>query len=182
MIDSVSVSRREAALEEWMLLFILFSIAGWMWEVLLTACTTGQWVNRGMLRGPWLPVYGTGGVFMLAILGRLRQRWLALPLGALAGGTVEYGTALALELRFQQRWWDYSGQPGSLNGRICFVSLAGFALAGWVLAGFAPRLTRWVRRLKGRTVVCRSACLLLTLDWAWSLLRPNVGAGISCQL
>ena len=45
-----SVSRREAVLEDWLLLFYLFSVAGWVWEVLLTALATGQWVNRGIDR------------------------------------------------------------------------------------------------------------------------------------
>lgn len=180
----ISISRREAALEEWLLLFLFFSAAGWIWEVLLTACATGMWVNRGMLHGPWLPVYGVGGVLITAALGRLRRQWLVLPLGALAGGAVEYGTSLALEFRFRQRWWDYTGQPGSLSSRVCLASLAGFALAGWAAVKLTPALIRRIRRLEGggRTVLCRGLCLLYALDWSWSLLRPNMGAGISCPL
>ena len=98
-----SVSRREAVLEDWLLLFYLFSVAGWVWEVLLTALATGQWVNRGMLRGPWLPVYGAGGMLMAALLRSRRNRWTVPFLAALAGGGVEYATALALELRFRQQ-------------------------------------------------------------------------------
>ncbi len=178
---SVSISRREAALEEWLLLFLFLSAAGWVWEVLLTACTTGVWVNRGLLRGPWLPVYGVGGVLMAAALGRLRRKWPAPLLGALTGGAVEYGTSLALELRFRQRWWDYAGLPGSLDGRVCLASLAGFALAGWAAAALTPALTARIRCLEGRerTILCRGLCLLFALDWSWALLRPNTGAGIS---
>lgn len=182
MVDPVS--RREAALEEWLLLFFLFSAAGWVWEVLLTACTTGQWVNRGMLHGPWLPVYGAGGVLLAALLERFRLRWTAPALGALAGGAVEYGTALALELRFRRRWWDYTGQPGSIHGRVCLASLLGFALAGAGLVWLTPRLRGWAEDLDGgvRRIVCRSVSLLFALDWSLSLLLPNTGAGITCPL
>ena len=73
------VSPREETLEDWLLLFFLFSAAGWAWEVLLTACTTGQWVNRGMLHGPWLPVYGVGGVLLAAVLGQIGGKGMARP-------------------------------------------------------------------------------------------------------
>ena len=133
-----SVSRREAAAEEWLLLFFLFSAAGWVWETLFSVLTTGQWVNRGMLHGPWLPVYGFGGAVIAAVLERLDRRWAAPLAGAVLGGGVEYGTALLLEWRFQRRWWDYAGWTGNLQGRVCLASLAGFALAGWVLYGLTP--------------------------------------------
>lgn len=181
MFRSATAQGRETALEPRLLLFFLFSAAGWAWEVLLTALTTGRWVNRGMLHGPWLPVYGWGGVLLAAALGRLREKRAAPLLGVLVGGGVEYGTALLLEVRFRQRWWDYSGQWGNLGGRVCLASLAGFALAGWVLARLAPRLEGWLARLPGgpRRVLCRGVSLLFALDWAASLLRPNTGAGVS---
>lgn len=174
----------EEALEEWLLLFFLFSAAGWIWEVFLTAAFSGQWVNRGMLHGPWLPVYGVGGVGMAAAVRRLRHGWAAPVAGAAVGGLVEYGTALALELRFRQRWWDYTGQIGNLGGRICLASLLGFALAGWVLGGLLPRLERRIKEISRgvRTAVCRSVSLIFALDWAGSLLLPNAGAGISYPL
>ena len=63
---------RQRALERQLLLFFLFSAAGWVWEVALGVVTTGQVINRGFLRGPWLPVYGVGGVLLLGLLKDLR--------------------------------------------------------------------------------------------------------------
>ena len=47
---------RQRALERQLLLFFLFCAAGWVWEVALGVVTTGQVINRGFLRGPWLQV------------------------------------------------------------------------------------------------------------------------------
>ncbi len=176
-----SVSRREAAAEEWLLLFFLFSAAGWVWETLFSVLTTGRWVNRGMLHGPWLPVYGFGGAVIAAVLERLDRRWAAPLAGAVLGGGVEYGTALLLEWRFQRRWWDYAGWTGNLQGRVCLASLAGFALAGWVLYGLTPAVRRALARMPPpvRTALCRGISLAFALDWSWSLLRPNMGPGIT---
>ena len=125
-----AAARRTAALEDWLLLFFTCSSAGWLWEVLLTAAATGRWVNRGLLHGPWLPVYGAGGVLLAAALGRFRRDpAAALALGALLGGGVEYATALILEQWYHRRWWDYTGWTGSIQGRVCLASLTGFALA-----------------------------------------------------
>lgn len=177
--------RRDAALEEWLLCFYLFSAAGWLWEVLLTALTTGRWVNRGLLHGPWLPVYGIGGVLLAVLLRRMR-RAPAVPLflGGLLGGLVEYGTAMVLEAWYHRRWWDYTGWPGSMQGRVCLASVAAFAIAGWLVSRLEPPLTRGLAGLPGhaRTLLCRTTSLLFTLDWVLSLLYPNTGTGITIPL
>ena len=100
------------------------------------------------------------------------------------GGMIEYVAALALEWRFRQRWWDYSGLPGSLQGRVCLMSVAGFALAGYGLVWAVPVLRGWLSRMRPdvRTALCLWISLLYALDWALALVSPNAGAGISCPL
>jgi len=180
-----SAVRRTACLEEWLLRFYLFSAAGWLWEVLLTGCTTGTWVNRGLLHGPWLPIYGVGGVLFAALLGRpCRNPVIPFLLGAFLGGTVEYAAALLLEYFYRRRWWDYTGWAGSIRGRGCLASLAGFALAGWTASRLEPHLAGWLARLpdRVRTRISHAVSLLFALDWALSLLHPNTGIGITSPL
>ena len=50
------------------LFFFTFSFAGWLWEVLLHVFTDHAVVNRGVLYGPWLPIYGFGGVLIVLLL------------------------------------------------------------------------------------------------------------------
>lgn len=49
--------------------FIGLTVAGcgWLWEVLLFLIKEKQFVNRGFLYGPWLPVYGAGAVLLSAL-------------------------------------------------------------------------------------------------------------------
>src|SRR5699024_6176991 len=49
------------------LMFFIFSFIGWLWEVSLHLITDGEFVNRGVLQGPWLPIYGTGGMLILIL-------------------------------------------------------------------------------------------------------------------
>ena len=177
----MSMKKEPSALELPLLLFFLLSAAGWLWEVLFVRLSTGQTVNRGFFHGPWLPVYGAGGLLILLLLSHLRGARL-MALSALLGGGVEYSASLLLEGLFHTRWWDYSAWPLDLNGRICLGSLAAFAGAGWVLVrllgpALAQELSRLPRPL--RTGACRVLCALFVLDAALSLVHPNTGAGIS---
>lgn len=177
-----SAASRTAALETWLLRFYLFAAAGWLWEVLLTACVSGNWVNRGLLHGPWLPVYGIGGVLLAALLGGNRGHSLFLLFGgALVCGGIEYGTSLVLEHVYHRRWWDYTGSLGSIQGRVCLAGLAGFGIAGWLVSWMEPPLGRLFEKLSPgvRTVFCRAASLCFALDWSLSLLYPNTGVGIT---
>lgn len=176
-----AAARREDPLETPALLFFLLAGAGWLWEVLFVWLSTGQAVNRGLLHGPWLPVYGVGGLVLLCLPAE--RLGGALPAAcALVGGGVEYAASLLLERLFDQRWWDYSGWLGSLDGRVCLASAAAFGLAGWVLVRWAgPWLRQRLERLprRWRRVCCRGLCVLFAADLTASLLWPNSGAGIS---
>ena len=67
-----AAERRRDPLETPLLLFFILSGAGWLWEVVFVGLSTGTLVNRGFLHGPWLPVYGVGGLlFLLLGLHRL---------------------------------------------------------------------------------------------------------------
>lgn len=168
-------------LEPPLLLFFLFSVAGWIWEVLFVALSTGQVVNRGFLRGPWLPVYGTGGLLIFQLL-RGGRGWGLFFRSALLGGVVEFAASILLEAVFHARWWDYSGWLWNVDGRVCLGSTAAFGIAGWGLVRFlGPALERSVECLPSqvRGAVCRTLCALFALDMAIALVMPHVGAGIS---
>lgn len=177
----MSMKKEPSTVEQPLLLFFLLSAAGWLWEVLFVRLSTGETVNRGFLHGPWLPVYGTGGVLILFLLSRLRGAPLIF-LSALVGGSVEFAASLLLEALFRTRWWDYSSWPFDLDGRVCLGSAAAFGLAGWFLVrllgpGLVQLLGILPSRLRERS--CQVFCVLFVLDAAVSFAVPNTGAGIS---
>ena len=174
---------RHYSLGSLIVMFFLFSFIGYSWEVLLHLLRSGTFVNRGTLRGPWLPIYGSGGVLILLVLNRLRTKPVA-EFFSIIGlcGAVEYFTSFYLELRYGMTWWNYSGYFLNLNGRICAEGLLVFALGGMaVVYLIAPRVDNRIRRLPHR--VTRDVCLVLLVlfvsDCIYSSGRPNTGAGIS---
>ncbi len=166
------------------LLYFIFCIVGWTWEVSQHVVAAGNFVNRGVLHGPWLPIYGTGGILILVVLNRLRKSPLAEFLAAIVlCGTVEYFTALVLEVTHDgNKWWDYSGYFLNLNGRICAEGLLVFGIMGMVIVYvLAPLLDNFLRRIPGRIAlpICVILLGIFGVDQVYSAKHPNMGRGIT---
>ena len=166
------------------LLFFAFSFVGWLWEVMLHVVSDGVFVNRGVLHGPWLPIYGAGSILILLVLNRLRGKPVAEFFAAIVlCGVVEYATSWLLEVTQNgMKWWDYSGYFLNLNGRICAEGLLAFGLGGMaVVYAAAPLLDNLIRRLPRRVLLPAALCLSLVFctDALYSARRPNTGAGVT---
>lgn len=166
------------------MMFFIMSFAGWVWEVSLHFLTKGCFVNRGVLHGPWLPIYGAGSVLILLLLNRLRRKPVAEFIAAVAlCGFIEYYTSYFLEIiTHGKRWWDYHGYFLNLNGRICAEGLLTFGIGGVVMVYvLAPFLDNLIRRLPMRRLIALCVLLLVLFgaDQMWSVRHPNEGKGIS---
>lgn len=164
------------------MLFFAFCGIGWGWEVLLDLLQKGQLVNRGVLYGPWLPIYGVAGILLLLLI----KPWLDKPPLALfvtfvATGILEYSASWLIEAVTGRRWWDYSGYFMSIDGRVCFTALLFFCLAG--MAGvywLAPRLDDWLaqRSVTAKRVLAAGLLLAFLADLVFAYLHPNLSAVI----
>lgn len=165
------------------LMFFLFAFLGWCWEVMLYLVTSATFVNRGVMHGPWLPIYGTGGVLVLMVLYKLRDKpWLEFAATVVVCGIVEYFTAYYLETVYNRRWWDYAGYFLNLHGRICAEGLLVFGLGGMAVVYFvAPMFDNLLHRFKRRTLIALCAVLiaLFSVDQVYSHFYPNEGDGIT---
>ena len=165
------------------LMFFTFSFAGWLWEVGLHLVVDGMFFNRGFMTGPWLPIYGTGGVLILVLLKRWRSRpLLSFGLILLLCGTVEYFAGFFLETLFGVRWWNYSGMLFQIQGRVCLEGLLLFGAGGlFIIYIAAPVLNGRFQRLSElqKNVLCGALLLIFLLDLACSFLSPNMGFGIT---
>ena len=75
------------------------------------------------MRGPFLPLYGTGAIMMLLVSMPYQDNMFLVFLVGCVGATVlEYVTGVAMEALFKVRYWDYSGQKFQFQGHICLSS------------------------------------------------------------
>ena len=182
-MDTINYMRRYSI---WSLiaLFFLFAIIGWIWEVVLHIILDGEFVNRGVLQGPWLPIYGYGGILILTVLNKFRAKPLRQFIATIVlCGTIEYFTSVYLEIVYDgQRWWDYSGYFLNLHGRICAEGLLVFGLGGIAIVYIvAPLLDNIIKKIdhKKLVTICCILVILFITDNIYSRKTPNTGKGIT---
>ena len=166
------------------LMFFLFSGGGWLWEVALHLVQTGEFANRGFLHGPWLPIYGSGGVLILLFLYRIRKKPMTeFILIIVLCGILEYLTSWILEITHDgAKWWDYTGYYLNLNGRICAEGLLVFGVAGMAfIYVLAPVIDNFIEQLKMKSLipVCAVLVVIFGIDVVYSAISPNAGAGVT---
>ena len=133
--------------ETWFLWLMIYSIIGWVYES--TICSIGQrkLINRGFLNGPYCPIYGTGAVLVLLVLGRIQNPVLLFFAGAALTCSLEYLTSWLMEKLFHARWWDYSKRKFNIGGRVCLIGAIVFGAFSVVLILV---LHAWVKSLTDR--------------------------------
>lgn len=118
------------------LIFIFYSIIGFIWETIFCTIYSKQWQSRGMLFGPWCPIYGVGGLLLTFFVSKMefsQYEPLKIFLICMIGSAMlEYSTSYVCERLFHAVWWDYSDWPFNINGRICLYASVGFGLAGLI--------------------------------------------------
>ena len=163
------------------LFFIIFSVIGWFWEVALHYMSYGVFVNRGTLLGPWIPIYGFGGVFVLILCSRFRKNPVAEFFAAMiVSGILEYLGAWMLETKFHERWWSYDGYFLNIQGRVCAEGLLAFGiLCTLVVYLVAPILDFLIMKIKQRVliIICIVLAVLFGIDFGHSMVHPNRAEG-----
>ncbi len=165
-------------------MFFVVSFIGWIWEVILHLIEDGRFVNRGVLHGPWLPIYGAGGILILLLLFKFRKNpVLEFITAIILCGIVEYFTSWYLEIVHNgKKWWDYTGYFLNLNGRICAEGLLVFGLGGIAFVYIvAPMLDNILRKISMAILVpiCVALIIIFMVDKIYSNDNPNEGKGIT---
>ena len=111
------------SLAQWLLFFYIYCLIGWCFESTVVSVGQRKWVNRGFMRGPVLPIYGSGAMVILISTLPIRENFVLTYLcGALAATLLEYVTGVCMEALFQVRYWDYSQKKFNFQGHICLSS------------------------------------------------------------
>jgi uncharacterized membrane protein len=174
-----------ASWQRYFFYFLFAAFMGFIYENLLDNLWYHHpWQWQGPLHGPWLVIYGLGGVALLALLQRFVGRRvrvgplnitpvLTLLLILVIVSAIEYAGHFLLDTFFDFRPWDYTDKPFNLNGRICLEDSLRFAVLGMLeLYLFMPLIDRTLSRLGRRQSVILFAVLigLFALDVVVSLI------------
>ena len=109
--------------DQWLFFFFIYCFFGWIWESSFVSIRTKKLTNRGFMRGPFIPIYGSGCVLMLAV----------------GAPVMEFITGDMMLRIFRVRYWDYTGRFLNIKGHVC--------LAASILWGFFTLLMNYVGKI-----------------------------------
>lgn len=108
---------------QWLFFFYFYCFCGWCFESAYVSLKSRKLVNRGFMRGPFLPLYGSGAIMMLIVSMPFQDNvFLTYIAGVIGATALEYVTGVTMEALFKVRYWDYSNQPFNFQGHICLGS------------------------------------------------------------
>lgn len=139
--------------------FLIFSIAGIIIETLYCYATTGVIESRkGLLWGPFCPVYGISAAILILCLNRYKDKNILVLFiyGFIAGSIAEYILSFLLESVYGMRFWDYTYTNAHINGRVCLqYSFYWGILSVLLIKWMKPMLDRWIDKMpvKARKII-----------------------------
>ena len=125
---------------QWLFFFYFYCFFGWVFESTYVSLRKKQFVNRGFMRGPFLPIYGSGGIMMLVVSMPFQDNlFLTYIAGCIGATALEFVTGMTMEALFKVRYWDYSDQKFNYKGHICLSSTLVWGLLTILMTGFLHR-------------------------------------------
>lgn len=133
-------------IKNYFIFFILYSVLGWIYEVFLETVVYGWgFNNRGVLFGPYCPIYGFGALLFIACLSRLMRMkkgkifnyikpFIIFVLSMALATALELMTSYLLEF-FVGAWpWQtYLNYKINFQGRIALSPSIRFGLGGLLI-------------------------------------------------
>lgn len=118
----------------WLVYFYFYCIFGWIFESLNVSIRQRKWVNRGFMKGPWLPLYGSGALVILLSTIPFKAYPVAVYFAAAVSATIlEYITGVGMLALFKVRYWDYRYRKIQFQGHICLVSTVVWGFLGLLM-------------------------------------------------
>lgn len=147
-------------------LIFIYSFLGWCLEILFASISKRQFMNRGLLNGPFCPLYGCIMVFVLIFFGGLKNNPFFLFIACTATvGIMEFGAGAIMEKIFKRKWWDYSRYKYNVGGYVSLPFTLIWGAAAVVAVLFIQPLfiylIRWIPSLIGHIILIVSGVIVL---------------------
>lgn len=144
-------------IQKYFICFMMYAALGWCYEVVLeTFIYKWGFSNRGVLFGPYCPVYGVGALTFLLCLNKLMQKkdikWLNIikPIlifigCALIATAIELAASYILELATGAwPWQTYADYEYNFQARIALSTSLRFGLGGTIFLYLVQPFFNWI--------------------------------------
>lgn len=151
------------------LIFLIGGLVGWIYEEIFYRIAEGVFQNRGVLYGPWIPIYGIGALGIYVAKPLKKNPLLLFGVCVIVTGIVEYIIGFIGIHFFDMRLWDYRGMFLNIGGVVCFRSVISFGLLGLLFHYLIePYSERLFKKFSEKAKI--SVCVLLAAAFALDVI------------
>lgn len=165
---------------------MMYAVLGWCYEVILeTFIYRWGFSNRGVLFGPYCPVYGVGALAFLGCFGSLMKKknvkWLNIVkpvlifIGCMAVATlIELAASYILEAATGSwPWQTYERYKYNFQARIALSTSLRFGLGGTIFMYLVQPLFNWILSKPNRktlNIIAAVTAFIVLLDCIFTFL------------
>lgn len=142
-------------------LFVIGSIIGFIVETIVAFVQSGGFESRkGLVYGPFTPVYGIGIVIYYVFLNNMdtKNKGKVFLFTMVLGGVLEYLCSYVQEKVFGTISWNYSNLLFNINGRTSLLHCTYWGIAGILYATYIKPVVE-----KARIVINKKGMQILTI-------------------
>lgn len=153
-------------------IFVIGSVFGTYYEQILNAVKiyskTGEFIwefRRGVLYGPFSPIYGAGAVLMIWFLAKKKRKpGQTILLGAFLGGIFEYLISVLQEIFVGSTSWDYSNHFLNIDGRTTIPLMFAWGIMCFILVDkIYPYLSKQIEKVPYNLGIWISKIIIILL-------------------
>lgn len=183
------IENRKRSLTEMVFIFTICSMLGYLVETAYVYLSVGRIVKRGMLMGPYCPIYGFGALILYILFYNLKPTKANIPYtfitASITMGAFELLSGLAFKHILNIEMWNYSGHFLSILDYTTVPILIGWGILGTIYVFFIHRLLLKVIEIVPKHITKRIAIFLVVMyfaDFAMSVYRISGNPDILYKL
>ena len=152
---------------KYMLMFLLASFIGWLYEIGCVYVMYKTYYDRGVLHIPCCPIYGFGMLILYFLFRKVKNPLIVFTGSVVITTTVEYIAAIVLEYRFHRILWTYRDWPLQFQGRVSAISSCLFGIMALLFMKLiVPGLNRiYASKVKNAVSVAVIILFLWIIAW-----------------
>ena len=110
--------------------FYICSFLGYLYEFLVCLIMENKIINPGFLKGPWLPIYGIGGIILSFLKKFKKHPFKVFCLSFFLTGFLEFICGEIFVRLFHIELWNYQNNFLNIDGQVCLLSAFVFGIGG----------------------------------------------------
>ncbi len=173
----VPFKKNKISIYEMILVFAIASIIGYFIETGYVFFSVGKLVKRGMLIGPYCPIYGFGALILYSCFYNIKSNTKNLPIifiiSSLILGSFELICGLIFKYTLNIEMWNYSNKPLNVLNYTTVPILIGWGILGTIYVFFVhPLILNCINKLKPILIhkISLLICFILICDFLISVI------------